>query len=582
MGNRSGQAAAAAILTLGCLQAQVAATAPAQPKWGETLRVTYDPSATGAQLRQAAPIWASLTIYFEDQSSRNVAGTMRSAEDHRLHFEATVPEGACVIEIAFVTPHDYDSAAGATVVIARRDGKVARNAYDHLMWKHTGDADRYFQQEIELYPDNWAAYRHHWFLSTGGKEKEIATIRSDLPKMDSYAHDPRNRVEWLYAMSYADWRLGNTEQAETDVRSLVEEFPQSPLTNDALNYFVFRSTVETKQRARKLERHLASAHPASPYAGFAISNLATDPEFAFDDVQRVVRAHLAQEPWDVNPYLALAQASLVHQQDHSQAVEGLHKALEILLEGQYRVRLDPAGTLTRNRLVEAYRLLSEIQLAQGDLAGALANVKAAESFERDTNTTGRLLEGRIWAAIGDWPRAESALVEAWRRNPASAGEQLHEVFTKIRGSADGFAAFLETNRAVVIAAQEKKKAYSFDVVALDGKHWSLEELKGKTVALNFWFVGCLPCREEIPVLNQLVEQYKDVIFLGFALDDSGQLRDFLKKYPFRYEIVPNSQKIADGFRVSGYPAHVLINPAGEIALDTIDNVESLKAALARR
>src|SRR5262249_39556362 len=133
-----------------------------------------------------------------------------------------------------------------------------------------------------------------------------------------------------------------------------------------------------------------------------------------------------------------------------------------------------------------------------------------------------------WSTIGDWPRAENALVVAWRRDPAGAEEALRQVFAKTRGSADGFPAFLKASRTAGIAAQEKKKPYPFDVVSLDGKHWSLAELKGKTVALNFWFVGCLPCREEIPVLNQLVEQYKDVEFLGFALDDSDQLRDFLK------------------------------------------------------
>ncbi|HEY2842465.1 MAG TPA: redoxin domain-containing protein, partial [Bryobacteraceae bacterium] len=353
------------------------------------------------------------------------------------------------------------------------------------------------------------------------------------------------------------------------------------LTNDALNYHVFRATGEARQRARQWERDLAAAHPASPHAGFAITTLAADRDFPFEAVQRVAREQLAREPWNVTPYLAVAHASLVHQRDYPQAVEGLRKALGTLLEGQYRVRLDPAGTLTRNRLAEAYRLLGEIQLAEGDAASALANVMAAETFERETSPAGRLLESRVWSAIGDWPRAESALVEAWRRDPAGAEEPLRQVFAKIRGSADGFPVFLEANHAAVATA-EKKRTYPFDVVSLDGKHWSLAELKGKTVALNFWFVGCLPCREEIPVLNQLVEQYKDVIFLGFALDDSDQLRDFLKKYPFRYEIVPHSQKIADAFRVSGYPAHVLINPAGEIALDITDNVESLKAALARR
>jgi hypothetical protein len=69
--------------------------------------------------------------------------------------------------------------------------------------------------------------------------------------------------------------------------------------------------------------------------------------------------------------------------------------------------------------------------------------------------------------------------------------------------------------------------------------------------------------------------------LGFALDGEVQLADFLKKFPFHYEIIPGAQKIADGFRVAAYPTHILINPAGEIGFEAIEDVESLKAALAQ-
>jgi hypothetical protein len=157
--SRTAQIVIATGLAVGYLRAQVAVT-PEQPKWGETMRVTYDPSSKAAELRLSDPVWAAWTVYFEDYSVKRFAGEMTASPGNSLQYNVTIPDGACLLEIAFVSPHDYDAKATATVVVLRPDGKPARGAYDHLMWNHEADAERYFQQEIGLYPDNFAAYRH--------------------------------------------------------------------------------------------------------------------------------------------------------------------------------------------------------------------------------------------------------------------------------------------------------------------------------------------------------------------------------------------------------------------------------------
>jgi thiol-disulfide isomerase/thioredoxin len=566
------------VAACGGLKAQIATVTPEQPKWGNTLQVTYDPSSPGAQFRLTDPVWAASTIYFEDYSARRLAAPMTSS-GNRLRYEVVIPDGACLFKIEFVTPHDYDPKATATVVVFEPNGKPARDAYRHLIWDHQADADRYFREEIQLYPENFAAYRDRWFYASyGGTSKELAAIRTDLEKIGAPRQEPS--TEWLYAMSYAHLRLGNAEQARTALEQMIQMFPTSPLTSDALHYYIFRSSGAARHQAQRWERKLVSDHPDSAHAGLMVGTLAADKDFPFDVVQSVARVLLRQDPDDPTSYLALAKASLAHQRDYPQALGDLQKVIGILLEGRYHIRRDPDGTLTQNRLAEAYRLRAEINLAQGSVSDALAAVKAAESFERDNNPAGHLIEGRIWWAVSDWRRAETASLEAWRRDPGASEDQLRKAYERVRGNSDGFQSYLDANRAAITKDnQQKKSPFAFDAVSLDGKHWSLQQLKGKIIALNFWFVGCLPCRKEIPVLNQLVEQYKGVVFLGLALDGEVQLGDFLKKFPFHYEIIPNAQKIADGFHVAAYPTHILINPAGEI--EVIEDVESLKAALAR-
>ncbi len=138
-------------------------------------------------------------------------------------------------------------------------------------------------------------------------------------------------------------------------------------------------------------------------------------------------------------------------------------------------------------------------------------------------------------------------------------------------------ATLEEQNAIKAAISRRNKgslnqgaAPVFSASALDGKSYTLDELKGKVVVLNFWFIGCKPCIQEMPDLNELVEKHKndEVVFLGFALDSAQKLKSFLKKREFDYTIVANSNSIAKEYNVGGYPTHIVIDQNSDIAFST--------------
>ena len=54
----------------------------------------------------------------------------------------------------------------------------------------------------------------------------------------------------------------------------------------------------------------------------------------------------------------------------------------------------------------------------------------------------------------------------------------------------------------------------------DGKAYTLSDMKGKVVVIDFWFTGCIPCRAEMPYFDRLAETFKDrpVQFLSVSLD----------------------------------------------------------------
>lgn len=109
------------------------------------------------------------------------------------------------------------------------------------------------------------------------------------------------------------------------------------------------------------------------------------------------------------------------------------------------------------------------------------------------------------------------------------------------------------------------------LVTMDGKKYVLKDMKGKVVVLNFWFINCPPCRMEIPHLNNMVEAYKereDVVFLAVALDQSYELKEFLKEMPFQYGIVDAGSYVASRYGINLFPTHVVIDKEGKVIFHT--------------
>lgn len=103
----------------------------------------------------------------------------------------------------------------------------------------------------------------------------------------------------------------------------------------------------------------------------------------------------------------------------------------------------------------------------------------------------------------------------------------------------------------------------FHFVDLNGKIYDAETCKGKIVVLNFWFIHCASCLQEMPQLNKLVLKYKDrkdIVFVSLALDNAAQLKSFLSKNKFDYAVVPDMSKyIYDTIQINTFPTHIILD-----------------------
>jgi len=122
------------------------------------------------------------------------------------------------------------------------------------------------------------------------------------------------------------------------------------------------------------------------------------------------------------------------------------------------------------------------------------------------------------------------------------------------------------------AFKEGEKFKGEKMTDMNGNKFDLKTIGDKIYVLNFWFINCPPCKMEIPQLNQLVTKYKenkDVVFIAIALDNSSDLKEFLKSLPFNYNIVDDGKYYASKYGVKGYPTHVIIGKDGLIKFSTL-------------
>jgi thiol-disulfide isomerase/thioredoxin len=88
--------------------------------------------------------------------------------------------------------------------------------------------------------------------------------------------------------------------------------------------------------------------------------------------------------------------------------------------------------------------------------------------------------------------------------------------------------------ALLAFAGARTAVPDFTLTNLQGQAHSLAEYRGRIVVLNFWATWCLPCRDEMPMLNKLAPKYdeKSVAFLAASIDDTQtqpKIARFLEK-----------------------------------------------------
>jgi peroxiredoxin len=111
-----------------------------------------------------------------------------------------------------------------------------------------------------------------------------------------------------------------------------------------------------------------------------------------------------------------------------------------------------------------------------------------------------------------------------------------------------------------------KPAPDFTLKDVDGRELALKDLRGKTVLLNFWATWCAPCREEMPQLKALYDEFKDKGLEVIAIDysESAEIaRKYFDEHKYTFRSLLDPGRAADNkYGAGGIPKVVLIDKDG--------------------
>ncbi|MDT8991312.1 TlpA disulfide reductase family protein [Curvibacter sp. APW13] len=101
---------------------------------------------------------------------------------------------------------------------------------------------------------------------------------------------------------------------------------------------------------------------------------------------------------------------------------------------------------------------------------------------------------------------------------------------------------------------------------LAGREWTVRDLRGKVVLLNFWASWCEPCRAEMPSLQALQARYGDkLVVLAVNYKESPEaVQRFVQRQGWTLSVLTDPQgALAKRWGIGIFPTSVLISAKGQ-------------------
>jgi len=130
----------------------------------------------------------------------------------------------------------------------------------------------------------------------------------------------------------------------------------------------------------------------------------------------------------------------------------------------------------------------------------------------------------------------------------------------------GLALFTASCGQAPKVAEVGKLAPDFTLVDRQGKTWTLSQLRGRVVFINFWATWCPPCREEMPSMQRLYTMVPQDAFVMLAVlenDEPARADSFASKAGLTVPILlDQDKKVWPTYGLTGVPETFIVDKKG--------------------
>jgi len=164
-------------------------------------------------------------------------------------------------------------------------------------------------------------------------------------------------------------------------------------------------------------------------------------------------------------------------------------------------------------------------------------------------------------------------LQAWLRLAASLSGRIPRTTTrkKIMHIRNGLLAVASSVFAATVLAASGltgQPAPDFALKSSSGQNLRLSEYRGDVVMVNFWATWCGPCRQEMPLLDELYSRYERVGFslLGVNIDDdSRKAMNMVAELGVNFPVLFDARKeVSKLYQVDAMPVTVIIDREGNV------------------
>jgi len=189
---------------------------------------------------------------------------------------------------------------------------------------------------------------------------------------------------------------------------------------------------------------------------------------------------------------------------------------------------------------------AQLEAAQQALQAAIA--------DDPKNVPARYLCGTVLARMGQTEEART------------------QVESCLRSASPSDPAYLRAKRfAENPAMSYAKMAPSFTVTALDGSKFTLDEMGGRVVLIDFWATWCGPCNEELPQMKKIAKDFagQPLVIISISWDDNeAKWKSFIAKNEMGWAQYRDAdQSLGKLFGIDAIPHYFTIDSDGVLTAE---------------